>query len=199
MKPSDILNWPASYMFFQWIVGGLRARLLCVRDFARVRPGLRVLDIGCGPGYIAREFRDCHYVGFDVDQSHVKYARSRFGQFGEFHCGLLTEEFLKQEAPFDLVLMNGVLHHLNDEELDRVLRLAKIALKPGGRMITMDGYYADNMPWIARVMLDKDRGGFVRPADGYVKPAQRAFPNVVVHFRENYFYVPYPIVVLECS
>jgi len=199
MKPSDILNWPASYMFFQWIVGGLRARGQYLQDFAQIQPGLRVLDIGCGPGYIATKFSGCHYVGFDVEQSHITYAQSRFGQFGRFYRGLLSEEFLNVEAPFDLVMMNGVLHHLNDEDLKRVLHLARLALKPGGRLITMDGYYAENLPWIARMMLRGDRGRYVRRADGYVQPAQKAFPNVTVHFRENYFYLPYPIIVLVCS
>jgi len=199
MKPSDILDWPASYMFFQWAVGGIRARLRCVQDFARRQPGLRVLDIGCGPGYLAREFRDCDYVGFDVDQSHIRYAQNRFGRFGRFYAGLLTEQFLQEEPPFDLVMMNGVLHHLGDDELESVLRLALMALKPGGRLITMDGYYGDNMPWIAKVLLDGDRGGFVRRADAYVQLARKTFPNVAAHFREEYFYVPYPIIVLECS
>src|SRR5262245_60491465 len=120
MKPSDILNWPASYMFFQWVVGGLRARRLCLQDFVQIRPGMRVLDIGCGPGYIAREFAGCTYIGFDVDRAHIDYARSRFGEFGQFHCGLLTEEVLRREEKFDLVMMNGVLHHLNDADLDEV-------------------------------------------------------------------------------
>jgi SAM-dependent methyltransferase len=199
MKPSDVLNWPASYMFFQWMVGGLRARQLFLREFAGIRSGLRVLDIGCGPGYIARDFRDCHYVGFDVDRSHIEYARSRFGAYGEFHHGLLTENGLAAIDPFDLVMMNGVLHHLDDGELEDVLRLARRALAPGGRLITMDGYYGDNQSWIAKAMLDGDRGRFVRAADGYLKYARQAFPNVVAHFRDNYFYLPYPIIVLECS
>ncbi len=99
---------------------------------------------------------------------------------------------------FDIVLALGLLHHLDDSEADDLFRLGYAALKPGGRMITMDGCYLPEQSKVERYLLDSDRGRFVRSEEEYLKLAQRRFSRVVPHLKPGLLRIPYTHLFLEC-
>lgn len=101
--------------------------------------GLRVLDVGCGNGYVlshyARHGADVN--GVDLTEAAVELSRQRFalaglkGNFTRIDGAALPFE----DNSFDIVCSMGVLHHIPDpeplvHEIHRVLR-------PGGRLIAM--------------------------------------------------------------
>jgi hypothetical protein len=99
----------------------------------------------------------------------------------------------------DLVLMMGLLHHLPDEECVSLLRLAKSAMKKGGKLLAMDGCYRDGQPRIARCFLDWDRGEYIRAPESYVRIAQSVFDEVTPCLRDDLFFIPtYTNMVLRC-
>ncbi len=49
-------------------------------------------------------------------------------------------------------------------------RLARAALRPGGRLVTADGCYLDGQSRIARLLLKMDRGRHVRTEAGVRRP-----------------------------
>ena len=53
--------------------------------------------------------------------------------------------------------------YLSDEEVERLLRLVRSVLAPGGRLLTLDGFHEDNQPLIARFLLRRDRGSSSAP------------------------------------
>ncbi|MGH3968172.1 MAG: hypothetical protein ACRDTV_08695, partial [Mycobacterium sp.] len=55
---------------------------------------------------------------------------------------------------------------------------AKAALKPGGRVLTVDPCYAPGQNPIARFLISKDRGQHVRSPAGYEALARDAFAHV---------------------
>ena len=195
---SSILDTPLVYLTYQYIVGGIRARARCIREHVPTRPGQRVLDIGCGPGYVAGWLKDVDYIGLDTDPGYIAYAGKRYASKGRFFCELMTDEFLTRHGAFDYVLMNGVVHHLDDPTVHEVLRLSHKALKPGGVLVTLDGYYADQLHPIARFLLDRDRGRFIRRIDEYLALARKVFPDVRSYDHPDYFRVPYTTLIMEC-
>jgi len=49
-----ILKHPALYQAYQTAGGFFGARVRAIADYLTLRPGMRVIDIGCGAGYILR-------------------------------------------------------------------------------------------------------------------------------------------------
>lgn len=100
---------------------------------------LRVLDVGCGPGYVALELARAGHrvVGIDVSESAVETARRTLASnpfeegFGslEYHVAPLRSA----TGTYDAVLFSGVLHHFENvgENIDKALEL----LSPGGLVV----------------------------------------------------------------
>lgn len=192
----SLLNSPALYQAFQEAGGFFGARVKAINDYLSLRPGQRIIDIGCGPGYVLRHLPDgIDYIGFDIDPSYIEHANRSFGKRGRFYCRYFDAEAAQEFAGADLVMMNGVLHHIPDAELRSTLFHVRAALKDSGTLFTLDGCYREGQSWFAKWMLDNDRGQFVRNKDGYDQILRSAFGSVDLHIREDYARVPYTFVI----
>jgi SAM-dependent methyltransferase len=193
-----LLALPAVYRGFVHLVGK-DIRRVYAEKYLQARRGERVCDIGCGPGDTLSYLPPVDYVGIDISAGYIKAAQKRFGHMGRFLCRDLTQAAADNLGKFDLVMANGLLHHLDDDEAMRVLNLASRLLERHGRLVTLDGCYVDRQSWFARWMLRMDRGKFVRPKDGYLSLAQRVFPHVACHERHDLIRIPYTHLIMECA
>ena len=107
-----------------------------------LKPGLRVLDIGCGNGATAGMFleRGCDVVGIDLSETGVQLARQAHPR-GRFEVLPADDDILGHlgETPFDLVVSTEVVEHLYNPRA--YVRGAYRALKPGGRFICTTPYH----------------------------------------------------------
>ena len=193
-----ILGDPRLYMFVQTVGGGVRARKLSIRQYLDVPPSARILDIGCGPGYVASFVPHSVYVGYDVEPRYIEYARRQYSSFGDFNLGEYTRRELEKYEPFDFVMMHGLLHHLDDASALDLLKLAMDSLKPGGQLLCIDGVFHPNQRAFARYLVKADRGEFVRYPEAYEKLAVEVFGKARVRtdLRDDIFYVPYSLVIM---
>jgi SAM-dependent methyltransferase len=154
--------------------------------------------MGCGPGDILAYLPDIDYWGFDISNAYIERANARFGRLGKFHCQELTPSIVESMPPFDVVLALGLLHHLDDESAVRVLRLASQALKPGGRVLTVDPCLESGQNPIARFLVSKDRGQNVRIRKEYAALASTVFesPRVTVRHQR---WIPYTHCIIEST
>jgi SAM-dependent methyltransferase len=203
MKPLDglysLLTLPSVYRLFRTIVRGDGCRIY-VSEYVRPVAGEKLLDIGCGPGDILEDLPAVDYLGFDINPKYVEAARKRFGHRGRFFCGDVGLTTIDQEAgSFDLVLATGVLHHLDDSQALSLFKLARKALKPGGRLVTYDGCFVAGQPKLARFVVSRDRGQYVRESAEYTKLASLVFPEVRSFVRHDLLRIPYTHVILQCG
>lgn len=193
-----ILSHAGLYEALQSIMGAKGIRERIVREYVRAFPGMRVLDLGCGPAEILDAMpADVGYVGYDMSPEYIAAAEKKFAGRGIFHCRLLEHAEVASLQPFDLVLGIGVLHHLDDDTARQFMALARTALKPGGRIFTLDPCFAANQNPIARFLISRDRGQHVRDAAGYLKlPASLAIDARGT--LTNRVWIPYTHWNMEC-
>ena len=195
----QVFENPRLYLWFQGALGAKRARRICIREWVRPSPGLRVLDIGCGPGYVAEYFPEPQYVGFDIEPSYIEYAKKKYSGRHQFFCQWFDEKARQSFEPFDVVLMTGVIHHLTDDEAIQLLELAKSCLKPDGRFVALEGCYEAGQSRLAKFLLDRDRGQYIRTQPEYQRLSSRIFGRVNSVVRHDLLYVPYTLLLLDCQ
>jgi len=100
-------------------------------DAARVSNGTRVLDVACGPGYVAAAAaaRGATATGIDFSSAMVEEAQGRYPGI-DFHEDD-AEGLSFSDSSFDAVVMNFGLLHLGRP--DQAIREVHRVLKPGGR------------------------------------------------------------------
>ncbi len=115
-----------------------------VRVLRNVRPGERVLDLGCGHGRVARMLPPgCRYVGVDFSQEMLLAARRTLRSLPHpLDSRLVVADLLSAHWPttvgetFDWVLLRAVLHHIpGSEHRFRVVRQARSLLASGGWLV----------------------------------------------------------------
>ena len=193
----SVLAVPQAYQLYWTLIGGAARSRILVQDYIRPTPGDRILEIGCGPGTIVPYLPQSEYVGFDGNSHYVEKASKRFPQ-AKFVCETVSEYTLPQKSYFDIVLALGIVHHLNDRESVQLFRIAHEALRPGGKLVTLDGVWAGNQSRTERYLLAKDRGRFVRSEAKYVKLASEVFSQIKSNIRPRLLRIPYTHVILEC-
>jgi SAM-dependent methyltransferase len=99
---------------------------------------------------------------------------------------------------FDVVLALGLIHHLGDEEAVGIMRLAYKALKPGGRLLTVDPCLEPGQNPIARFLVNNDRGQNVRNKAAYASVANAVFKSPRIEVRHQRW-IPYTHCFMECT
>ena len=140
------LNWAAPfYDVYCGAVGlgwGFRERTL---QAAAIRPGEKILDVGCGTGVLTRLACEAAgaagaALGIDPASDMIRVAQEnaqRLGSHVEFKVAVI-EQLPFGSAHFDVVLSSLMLHHLPPDLKRAGLREVWRVLKPGGRFVVVD-------------------------------------------------------------
>ncbi|MFW5488328.1 MAG: cyclopropane fatty acyl phospholipid synthase [Desulfovibrio sp.] len=106
-----------------------KLRLICEK--LELRPGLRLLDVGCGWGglaaFAAREY-GCSVVGVNISKEQVEFAR-------DFCSGLVDIrrcDYRDLNESFDRIVSVGMFEHVGPRNYDGYIRMAARCLAPDG-------------------------------------------------------------------
>ena len=174
----EVLTQVPLYVGLQKAVGSDLLRYGCI-DAAGIGPGETVVDVGCGPAYYFDRFpAGITYHGFDTDAGYIDYARSKYGDRGTFHLGIFDAHAAAEIPAPDVILMLGLLHHLDDTTAASLLELCNDVLAPGGRVVSADPTFTPDQGKLSTWMSKNDRGEHVRRPDVLAAIATKPFDRV---------------------
>jgi ubiquinone/menaquinone biosynthesis C-methylase UbiE len=173
----------------------LSRRLKHSFELAEVRPGMRILDVGCGRGEILRHCIRLGIEAYGIDYAEVATRMTRStiereiaaGDTPSVRAGVARSDAKKLPFPsgyFDRVLMYDVVEHLFPWELHQALLETKRVLKADGKFImhTAPNRWYDQYayPWVRRFRLLGGQG------NSYPKDPRAITPvNQHVHVNEQ--------------
>ncbi len=164
----------------------------------RLKPGERLLDIGCGWGGLV-VFAAQHYgaqaVGITLSRPQVEYARQTIRQAGlEDRCRVEYLDYREIDEPqgFDKLASIGMLEHIGESMMPTFFRCAWHLLKPGGVFLNQAITLHAHTPiprgrFFAHQYVFPD--GELRPVSTTLRHAEAAGFEVrdVESLREHYF------------
>lgn len=148
----EFMRWSGSYdrSILQWLLFGPSHRALIrrMKAVAGDRP-IRVLDVGCGTGVFAERVRqslpEARVWGVDLVSGMLQKGRERWDR----HPGSVqpvqgdSERLPFADGSFDFLTCANSFHHYPHQ--DRAVVEMHRVLKPGGRVLLIDGYR--DAPW----------------------------------------------------
>lgn len=148
-----------------------RAMKAWIVEALALRAGMRVADIGCGPGALAARIATAHpgveVTAVDGDPEVLALARAKAAAAGArvtFVEALASAPPLPQGA-FDRVIMSLVLHHLSREDKRKALASAFALLRSGGELHVVDWGEARSTAMRAAFLSIQLLDGFANTAD----------------------------------
>ena len=140
------------------------ARRTAERDAARLlphlRPGMRLLDVGCGPGSItaglARAVAPGEAVGIDVSADVLDEARAHAADAGVTNVRFEAANVYAlpyESGSFDVAHAHQVLQHLA-APVDALVEMRRV-LRPGGLAAVRDADYATMTAWPRAASIDR--------------------------------------------
>ncbi len=87
---------------------------MLVSQLAELPKPKRVLDIGCGHGFITRDIVGDKVIGVDISEKAIEYANKASKTAGKHYIAMdmfdLTRKKLEEDNGFDLIIITGVLY-----------------------------------------------------------------------------------------
>jgi ubiquinone/menaquinone biosynthesis C-methylase UbiE len=138
-----LIHWARFYDLGNGLLGRRGKRLRAMEaDDLELRPGDRVLDVGCGPGRLAFAFAERvgpagSVHGIDASVEMIKRASSQARKRGV--AATFQVAFAQQlpfpDATFDAVACTLALHHVAEDDQRTAVGEMYRVLKPDGRLL----------------------------------------------------------------
>lgn len=190
------------YRLFQKALGGDNVGRWLAGNFWKLQGGETIVDIGCGSGFILEYMpADVNYYGVDISKNYIDAAEKKYSTRGTFLLGSVGDLLNNGNAPLkkaDLVLCNGLLHHVPDDEAIEVLEQAKQFLRPKGRLVCLEATFLARQTRLSRRMVSMDRGQYVRSEQQWKDLIAKSFDSYSTSVVTGLIRIPYTHIVIQC-
>jgi len=197
-----ILALSRTYETLQNVFDGMGVYKTYIDEHLLVKGGEEILDVGCGTSSILALLpTNIHYTGIDISQTYLDKASHTYRNRGEWVQGCTSDlhKLVGFEEKFDVIMANGVLHHLDDSEMQALSSSIHKLLKDGGRFVTIDCCYTQKQGAISRLLTSLDRGKHVRRPEHYKRLIDGNLWEIKQSVRSDMSKTPYIYTVHECA
>lgn len=158
-------------------------RKIIIRELPN-RLSQKVLDLGCGTGVFSPFFGP-NYTGIDISKKYIEHARRKYNNKTFLVADARMLDFPTHS--FDVILINGVLHHMDDKTILEILPEMERVLKPDGQVLVMENVPGKAL--LAKLVTKLDLGEYIR------------LPNDYSYLLEKHFNInkTYPIKIGICD
>ena len=129
----------------------------------------------------------------------IESIKKKYGNLGNFYNKVFTEKelnhlpklFETHLPKFDYIFLFGFIHHLNDNDIISLLKILKHSLNKSGCICSIDGVFEPKQNPLARFLISKDRGQFIRTKEGYINLTKDIFSSIeteIIHSRKFFPY-----------
>ena len=194
-----ILGHPVLYTYFGRIIGLADKYRLYMSKFIKPYANIKILDIGCGTAAIL-DFLPLNicYTGYDINTAYINYARKKYGHRAKFYNKGVNEMTSRDNEYFDVILADGLIHHLNTSAAKNLFRIGYRSLKSNGFMLTIDPVLTERQRLLERFIISMDRGRHIKSGEEYKKTAKPYFSNISVHIVPNIGILSLTACILKC-
>ena len=123
-------------------------------ELLEIKPGDRILDLGCGTGHLTNEIKNngAEVIGIDASVDMIAKAKESYPGVAFMVADAADFHF---DEPFDAVFSNAVLHWVH--KADDAIKCVYDSLKTGGRFVAEMGGKGNNAHILAatREVLEK--------------------------------------------
>ena len=133
------------------------AKLDLVCRKLQLKPGMRMLDIGCGWGGLsahAAKNYGVEVVGVTISREQQAYAKQRYA---DLPIDFLLQDYREITGRYDRVASIGMFEHVGHKNYRNFMKVAHRSLKPGGLMVlhTIASHYTTTScdPWINKYIF----------------------------------------------
>lgn len=149
---------------------------------SRVSDGARVLDVGCGTGFVLERLLD-HFDAWGLEPDASVRARASERAAPRIRAGSTTDFSAVAGEPFDAVLLLDVLEHLDDDA--EGLRAVLPLVRPGGVVLLT----VPAMPWLwsSHDVLNEHRRRYTRRTLGSLVHGAGLSPLVLSYANARLF------------
>lgn len=166
----------------------------------------RVLDFGCGFGlftlYFARMRPEVEFVALDLSEKRIRLAKQAAERLNIRNVTFICQDgrdYLGKAEDFDSIITMDLLHHIEPEGGNQIIKGFYKMLKPGGVLLTKDVTTRPRLmvyfTFILDFIMNPKDVFYYRSANAWIKELKnRGFFKVQIHYLWDI--LPYPHILL---
>jgi ubiquinone/menaquinone biosynthesis C-methylase UbiE len=131
------------------------------------------LDLGCGTAEFCRCFAPGVYLGIDISEKYISFAKRRNPEYS--FAIAAGQNLCLRAKTFPQILINGVIHHLNDEQAKYMLSETRRILTDDGKLLLIEDIETTSTSPFSRVIHSMDKGDNIRWREQYEQLLNKFF------------------------